>query len=180
MDRYFLLLLLAGFFFCLSLPSSAQSFLSNEGGAATSDQAPLDIPRAYLEESMLFERYCKQDVNLYRYYNCECFAARFLDERIKLGPDATRNTIKLNIEDTCQDTTLAVGNEFEKCMKNTLVLPMNMDPEAYCKCFANNFGKIYEDSKMIPSAQNLTRAQTKAHVYCRKPGIAETLYKDNQ
>lgn len=166
----------------MSKKPASEGTVSNSETQSTTPENDIfqNVPKEYIKESITFQRYCYKEYKLNRYYNCDCLAANFLDQRIKEGPDALRDAIMKNIESTCQDTTEAVGMAYKDCMSNSMVLPMNMDPEAYCNCYASNFGKIFEESNLTPTAPNLTKAQTKAHVYCRKPGIAETLYRNAQ
>ena len=131
------------------------------------------IPDEVFREAKIFEKYCSIQPNFRPYYDCECLAASFLDERIEQGPDASRSSIMLAIEDRCQDATEAAGIQYNTCLGNALLLPRNIEPEAYCSCYANQFAEIFEDNKVKPGPGNLTRVQTMAHTECRKEGVAD-------
>ena len=126
------------------------------------------IPDAVYKEAEKFEKYCRQAPNLYTYYNCECMAANFLDERIKQGPEASRSGILQSIEGECQDAIEAAALQYETCLGNALLLPKDIDPETYCTCFGNKFAIIFQDNKVKVSPSNITRVQTQAHAECRK------------
>lgn len=128
----------------------------------------VEVPDAVIREAKIFERYCKTQANFRPYYNCECLAANFLNERIAQGPEATRSAIMLQIETTCYDATESAGIQYETCMGNALLLPRNVNPEEYCTCYANTFSKIFEGMKAKISPPSIMKVQTEAHTECRR------------
>ena len=178
-------------FLFLSFPVMAQSLdLSPDGALLSSpaenvpktQEAPFsaaDIPDAVFYEVKTFERYCQLQPTYYQYYDCECLAARFLDQRILVGPDAERTSIMMEIEDHCQDATQAAGQQYQTCLGNTLLLPSNNDPELYCQCYANKFAEIFEDNNLKVKPSVLISVQTEAHSQCQQPGAIEDMLLKN-
>jgi len=172
----------------LAAPAFAQSFLLDNAPQSATPPAPAllqtpapaeipEIPPAYFHEARTFEAYCKRDVNYNRYYNCECLAAQFFETRLDLGPEASRRTIMDSISTSCRDATEAAIHHYNQCLGNSLLLPSNIKPDAYCTCFATKFAEIYEGGGYTLTPSTLTKTQTNAHVECRKPGVAEEIYK---
>lgn len=185
--KYLFTLLIAALIF--AVPTNAQTPPSQDSlpsinNVAISDNSPSDenlpaeteeiivdeydvLPDAVIKEAQIFEMYCKRRANLNRYHDCECWAATFLEERINLGPEATRNVILNNIQGQCIDATEAAGQQFNTCMGNVLLLPSGADPETYCTCFSNSFARIFESAKPSISPANLIKVETAAHTQCR-------------
>ena len=63
-------------FLCAFAPSllNAQTIQENE-----------EIPQRYIEEAADIQQSCQNDPVMINYYDCECRAVRFLEERIKEG-----------------------------------------------------------------------------------------------
>lgn len=137
-----------------------------------------EIPDAYIQEAKLYMKYCQVELKMRRHYNCECLAAKFLDERITAGPEVSRAKIANNLTDQCQDASEAAAGQYTSCLGNGLLLPPGIEPMVYCTCYANQFAKVFEDLKLVVGPATMTKVQSKAHVQCRKPGFAELNYRD--
>jgi len=154
----------------------SQALLEDAPGTETLDTENLgalqdiEVPDAVIVEAKIFEQYCRTQANFSPYYNCECLAAAFLNERIKQGPEAARSSVMLQIENNCYDATQAAGIQYDTCMGNALLLPRNIQPEDYCTCYANTFAVIFENMKVKISPPNIMRVQTESHTECRKLG----------
>lgn len=134
------------------------------------------IPTAYITESQMFEAYCDKEKNMRQYYNCECLAAEFLQTRLEEGPDVPRKNIMNMVSRTCHDAKEAAGLQYSDCLGSQSLLPKNINPDTYCRCYANSYAKFFEDNKLTLSPRTMGRAQTEASVMCRKPGYAEENY----
>lgn len=137
-----------------------------------------EIPDAYFREARLYMKYCEVELKMRRHYDCECLAAKFLDERITVGPDVPRARIAETLTDQCQDASEAASGQYTSCLGNSLLLPSGIDPMVYCTCYANEFAKIFEVNKLVVGPTVMTKVQSRAHLNCRKTGFAEAQYGD--
>lgn len=159
-------------------PNAVQPIAPSAAPDTASDAISPQVMEAFIEEAKVFQHYCSIKPNFRRYYDCECLAARFLDERITLGEEAQRGSIMMRIQGTCKDASEASAKQFRSCLGNSLLLPSDIDPEVYCTCYANVFAKSFESRPGSLSPSALTKSQTYAHLQCRETGYAEENYGD--
>ena len=181
---YFLLLSLIIFSFAspslaqqegpvLSEPSDLDDLLSRPKTQAykpMSDPEPYkDTPREYLEEAEAFHGKCESDSRFYQFYDCQCLSVKYLDERIKSGPERAQNSIILALQRECKDGTYAAGVEYERCMKNgTLLFARGKTPDEYCACFGNEYAKLYEKYNVTPGTYGMVEVASQAHLNCQQ------------
>jgi len=135
-----------------------------------------DIHPAYLNEADLFFQHCEATYKLRVHHDCECLAAYFLDERIKLGAKASRTRIMGEIKTRCIDASEEAFNLYTTCKSNTLLLPKDIAAEVYCTCYGNEYAKIFDERKLFVGARNIARAQTQAHTRCTQGNYAQQNY----
>ena len=133
------------------------------------DPAPKEekIPYEYLVEAEEFHQKCQTNPKYYQYYNCDCLASNYLDERVKVGPKESQSGVFLSIKRTCFDGTFAAGKRYESCITDGTIFPRGQEPEAYCECYANEFAAVFEKSGVTPNTKTLTYLQARAHQNCR-------------
>ena len=136
-----------------------------------------DLPEEYIVEAQKYYALCEGDASLYLYYNCKCLGSKFLDQRIKLGPEAEQTSIILDIRGECADASRAAGYEYEQCVNNGAMMPYNIPLEEYCACYANTFAKLYEQNSYDgPGARVFTHFQAQAYLTCKNPDMAARLF----
>ena len=150
-------------------PVSAQ-----EPAPATNDLS--NVPDEYIEEALAYHDYCESRTNLSHYQDCECLAARYLDQRIEMGPKAERSAIMMAIEGKCPDATEAAGYHYNNCMSNGPLMPQGIPLEDFCECFASTYAKLYEALPKKANPSTFVHLQTQAMVTCRDPQLAKKLY----
>lgn len=159
---------LAGASFAQNLPVPADQQTSN---------IPLEeIPDEYIDESLAFFDHCSGDHKLTKYYNCECLAAAYLDERIAKGPSVPASGIELAIGDKCRDTIGAAGPAYNDCLKKANRFPPGTDPEVYCECVANTYVKLMDRAAPDINSRSMVHYQTQSYVACRDPDLARKLF----
>lgn len=134
------------------------------------------IPEPYIEEANVFNQYCEQDSLMRRHYDCECLAANFLDTRIQKGVHMKRTHILGAIEKTCVDASEAAFYEYTECKGNSVLLPKDVSVDTYCSCFGNEYAKIFEKRKLVPTRSRAMNVQTLAHSICSKDNYAKKNY----
>lgn len=156
---------------CLLGAFSAAPALAQE--AAPQSHSFDDIPDVYLEEATAFEEKCSTDPHLSRYYNCECLAVKFLDERIERGPAPSQSFIMQAIQGQCFDTIKLAGEEYTRCLNG------NFDDEELskrCACIANTQAKLHELSRSAPTSRKNVAIKSRALTMCKNPDLARRLY----
>ncbi len=99
-----------------------------------------DIPEEALQEMQKFNQSCGEDLILSRHYNCDCWSARFLEERIRRGPAVSEVQVMLDISGECFNIPGAAGYAHAKCEKSgSATYDGGMSPDEYCQCIANNY-----------------------------------------
>ena len=137
-----------------------------------------DIPDAYFAEAKAYNDQCRGTPHLNNYYDCDCMAARLLDQRIQRGPDVNQSSILLKLGGKCKNAANMAGSEYSKCMTSYFNLPKNIPAEEYCSCFANTYAKIFELSNAKPSAKLSMAIHKRASLSCKNPELAKRLYPE--
>ncbi|MGB4107996.1 MAG: hypothetical protein WBK55_09425 [Alphaproteobacteria bacterium] len=141
----------------------------------------MDLPEEYIQEAQKYFSLCERTGSMSLYYNCKCLASKFLDRRIQVGPKASMTSIALSITGECADATKAAGYEYQECVKNATLMPLDIPVEEYCACYANTFAKLYErDNRSGPSSKAFVHFQTQAYISCNDPETAKKLFPERQ
>lgn len=148
----------------------------NPGAGAKPGQEYSQLPDEYLDETEDFYKHCSTTSEMKNYYNCECLAVKFLDQRVARGPNPSRESITLSIQRECADASQAAGYYYQNCMNQSVLMPPEIPAEEYCTCFANTYAKLYERYSPGPSSKAFVQLQTQAYVTCRDPELAKRLY----
>lgn len=99
-----------------------------------------EIPPEALAEMQQFYEDCEDDHILSKHYECKCWSARFLEERIRMGPITPRLNVSLSIADECFNIPGAAGYALKKCERyGSFTYDGGMSPDEYCQCVANNY-----------------------------------------
>lgn len=130
-----------------------------------------DIPEAYIEEAERFHAQCQTSRAYQRMYNCECLAARYLDQRIAGGADVPTTHIVMKINKECIDPTEEVALQHEKCLRRGPVLPAGIPVKDFCDCYADRLTGLYKEY-MDAGLPRATVVQTRAMSDCRKKNYA--------
>ncbi|MDH5722301.1 MAG: hypothetical protein OEY94_03145 [Alphaproteobacteria bacterium] len=96
-------------------------------------------------ESVLQE--CKGSYYMRTFLDCECIAAKFLDERKRLGPISHVNNImaRLRNDKECKNSVDAAGKAYMTCMDDAMVPSITNAPRKdFCECVAEEWVKQFE------------------------------------
>lgn len=137
-----------------------------------------EIPDAYFAEAQAYNQQCLGTPHLNNYYDCDCMAARLLDQRIERGPKVNQSSILLRLEGKCKNATNIAGAEYSKCMTSYFRLPKDIPAEEYCSCFSNTYAKIFKLTNAKPSSKLGSAIHKRSSIYCRDPELAKRLYPD--
>ncbi len=147
-----------------------------------SDPEPyFDMPEQYIQEAQKYHTLCERTGSMWMYYDCKCLASTFLDKRIAMGPKVSPTAIASAIAGQCADASKAAGYEYQECVKNGVMMPINIPVEEYCSCYANTYAKLYEKyNRDGPSARTFVHFQTQAYISCSDPEAAKKLFPGQQ
>ncbi len=133
----------------------------------TQEKKKEKIPDSYMAEASAVLKQCTENSAYNKFYNCDCLAAHMLDERIKQGPDANHTNLLINVQTKCKDGTNAAGIEYSNCLGKGALLPPDVEPEAFCSCYANTYAKIFEASRGAATSLQLIKMQSAARKRCQ-------------
>jgi hypothetical protein len=172
-------------FFLLVLPFFSMPVAAQETSVPAPVPAPAqaavnpyaDIPDEFIVEARAFYDLCSTTANMFQYYDCKCLAKKFLNKRIEVGPDISKQEITLSIEHECPDASEAAGYEYGQCLGQANLLPKGDIPtEDYCTCFANTYARLYENAGMGPSSTAFINLKARAYTMCQDPKLKAQLY----
>ncbi len=131
-----------------------------------------DISPQYLEEMELIFQECTQSDLLSTYYDCQCQAMRFLDERILAGPEVYYGHIRNNLRKECLNLPGIAGMSLGVC--NEQMQAQNFkNYDKLCECFANTVARNFAKRPYLES-RNIISLQRDAYVSC---GVTDELVK---
>lgn len=133
-----------------------------------------EIPEEAIVEAEAFQKACVADVNLSTYYECDCWAMRFLEARLVRGPDIQQDIIMMDIGSECPNTAAIAGSAYKNCIAQGIdFFPKKQDPEEYCSCVGNSYAKLFERSGQSIDSKLMIQLRTMASLSCiqQPPGV---------
>ncbi|HBR70060.1 MAG TPA: hypothetical protein DEA55_11860 [Rhodospirillaceae bacterium] len=129
------------------------------------------IPDEYLKEANDFYERCNASYDRSTNYDCECLSTKYLDMRIKEGPETPESQIMVRLATECPNVEGAAGHFYSQCVSQAALLPTNMTVEKFCTCVANTFAKLYKTAHITAGSQQYTSLQSSAMLMCTQlPG----------
>ncbi|PCJ95855.1 MAG: hypothetical protein COA45_11755 [Zetaproteobacteria bacterium] len=133
------------------------------------DRSTRDL--SYITEKQLAEaefvfQHCKAKRALNSQFDCECFAARFLDERLKLGPIPKWESLFGRFNSDCRNVVETTGIEYSTCMMHFGIKDaVNMEPKEYCECYARKWADLFENypGKITFNTKQSLKSQARGH-----------------
>ena len=128
------------------------------------------IPQEYIQEAIDVQAECSASPFSASHYDCKCLAVRFFDQRIKSGPDVSKDSIMMDVNRDCPNIAGRAGWMYERCSSRLSIVPPDMDPAEFCECTANAYAKMYNLVRGPPSSRASVAIQTKASAACSGGG----------
>jgi len=181
MHRVFLILTAVLVFFspCAfaeELPLVPEDPPTLEQPEAKIDPFSQDIPDKFIEEAAQVQQKCESGYVLSQYFNCECRALKYLEERVRQGEFVEASQIEASIQNECRDSTMAAGMEYGDCLKQYTGLAKDQDPEEFCTCYANTYSDLMDRLKPYVRARTIVQIRTRALQTCSNPVYARQKY----
>lgn len=133
----------------------------NRQGAGASEVDP-----KYLEEMDKIYNICAGSGLYSTFYDCKCQAVKFLDQRIKRGPNPPTENIMVDVNKECANIPDIAGYAYQKCMDKLSLLNYKEKSLApFCECAANKYAKGYAKDPRLSSV-HLQGLQKSAYREC--------------
>lgn len=132
--------------------------------------APTDIPEEVLAEMARVESDCSQNFFYSSFHDCRCIAVKFVDERMKRGPDVAHTTILTAVTNECPNIPGAAGYIYASCSQ--YMDWTNPVEDSYCRCTANRVAEKYGKAPRM-NTRYIQRLRRDAMVECGRPGSAQ-------
>jgi len=151
---------------------SVNSFAHTQEAKANGNKNT-EATAAQLEESEKVLQNCYATSRLRRYYDCECYADKFLDGRIKAGPKAQKAIILQTFHNDCRNIPDSKKYEYTQCIKGIkrtpALAPNNIASEDFCQCYADQWAHSFESYQGLINMTSKDSMRMRAKFYCRRP-----------
>jgi hypothetical protein len=143
---------------------------------AISDMTVLDtlgaeIQPRLLEESQRAQRHCESNISLSDYYDCVCYAAKFLEARVDHGPEEniifTNFVREVDYKDCVDEPQIAEVN-YQRCLQmisNTRFSPGQ--EEEICQCTGRNVAASFA-ARPLSSPRQVSQLFVHQMTACRR------------
>jgi hypothetical protein len=100
----------------------------------------------YIEESKKILQQCKDDPYMGE-VKCDCYASKYLEERVSLGPETSEGVIKSRLRGKCADVAKISERNHKKCLEDPMPKFGNgeVSKEDYCACVTKAMFIIMEE-----------------------------------
>lgn len=106
------------------------------------DKLPPDIQKSLEDEAQGQFSLCNSDPLYSRTYDCRCMAVKYLDERIKRGPETSNAVIRRAVQLQCVDVASLAGLQYQNC-QDSYGYFLKWKADEFCKCYANSVAKYF-------------------------------------
>ncbi len=155
------------------MAQNVDTCLTNPEESAAGNATDLsEVTGEQIQESQAVYEHCKASTKLSREYDCECFAAEFLDKRLELGPLPSWDYIFLSLKNDCRNIVATTGYEYSRCMArfgNTP--PEGVEPIDFCECYARRWADLLESFKGNVNNRVKSTFRSRARGYCGNPEV---------
>ncbi len=128
-----------------------------------------EMQKELLDEAQHAHDSCAQ-IKLYsHFHDCECIAATFLDERMKVGMEMPYENVVSRINSQCVNAPGIAGHSYDVCY-DVSVLKAISDKrlDEMCRCFAKRITDLYVKDP-VPKSTYIHYMHREALEYCREP-----------
>lgn len=127
-----------------------------------------DIPDEALADMQDFHKECEAHYDLSAHYDCECLSSRYLEERIKAGPNESRQQLTMKLSGECFNIPGAAGRGFDRCQASgSLNYNGGMSPTEYCECVGRNYAILVQRTKGGLNRRKINSIMSSALLRCR-------------
>jgi len=130
-----------------------------------------DIQDEIIAEAESIYNDCSRKLTYSYYHDCGCLAGRFVEERLKQGPDQHTYSLRSTISRDCANQPGIAGHSFNLCMNSLgLLSPSSRnlrepELEEHCTCFARTMATRYARAPN-PHYKYIARLRTQSMQAC--------------
>lgn len=149
---------------------------NNEDNTVAEKTDTEDIPEKYIKEAEGVYKQCKISPVHSRTYDCNCYAANYLEKRIEGGEFTNENLIKISIRDACPNLVEKTGYEYSQCMSSYMLstAPPNIEAQDFCECYARRWAEQIKNRQGKMSNAVRMQLQINARIACQNPALYQT------
>lgn len=163
--RLFSLLLHVSLVIFLASPAHAESDINSKENAKSLANVE--------EREMVYEK-CVSDHRISSHFDCECLAEKAATMYPQINTEMTLKmrmqeySLAASREGSCRNITAAARREYATCMTGTGFDYRGVPQEDYCECYAETWGKLYEEHEGKEDSNIKSRISMKARIHCYK------------
>lgn len=139
------------------------------------------VPKAYIDEAMYIYSYCNENPRFSNNYDCQCYTAEFLTQRIKNGKRLSQDNIMLSLRGQCRNVVATTGANYSWCLASpydTSGIGDNVTQKDYCECVAREWAKRYRNFQGNIDSPTVQREMKFASLMtCKRPEMYSHLDK---
>lgn len=129
-------------------------------------QLPMESQNQILDETYYVHRQCGIYQTYAQFHDCDCVGSIYFEERI-FDPESSRDAIVGRIAGYCVSLPGAAAFGYDQCLSGMRFVLMPDRVEEYCRCYALQFGKSYQNSP-YPDFDNLRLLGKQTGSYCNR------------
>lgn len=130
-----------------------------------------DVPEEAMMDAQNFFEFCESQPRYSEHYDCRCMGARYLDERIKAGPNVSRAQIMIGLSGECINVPGAAGHGYNHCLQyGQRNYDGSMDPDEFCQCVGRNYVILLQRARAFTmSRKDTSQLMSSAFLRCNNP-----------
>ena len=129
----------------------------------------LGVTETQIKEAQSVNDWCESKKDVKNKIDCECLAAKYLEQRLEVGPLIGRDVILGTLNGECHNLVGQAGVAYSSCMRGSKNPPAGIDQKQYCECYSRAYTQSLEQhaGKLGPSSRN--NLLFYARMKCGKP-----------
>jgi len=126
-----------------------------------------------IEEAQTIYDLCVGTLRIKQKKHCECYATKFLQNRVENGPDRQKEAILIDLKNSCLNIVTQTEAEYYSCMPQNGYggfTEAQKDPifhKKYCECYAHNWASLIGEKNNEVSIKKQTSLRRTARAQCR-------------
>lgn len=108
------------------------------------DQLPRDIQDEILLEADRVFNNCSINLIMSKYQDCECMALKYIDARVRVGPDRKYDDVINDVARECPNVAGIAGSIYVECFDiPDIYVLSDKEQQEFCACYANETANNY-------------------------------------
>lgn len=125
---------------------------------------PYETQSQILDETYDVHRQCNVYQTYAQFHDCDCIGSVYFEERV-FDPESSRDAIVGRVSSACVSLPGAAAFGYDQCVAGMRYVLVPARADDFCKCFALQFGKNYQQSP-YPNFDNIRALSKRTNDYC--------------